>query len=132
MGKLLLLVSMIEGIFKYLLLKNSIKHSTNHPLVERIQACTNKGQGHHQWEDNYKNAKYIGVILISSQETHGQKNTDLHESFLTVVLVSQNHGPRGSDGATIWKSIFTSVYNGKKYLRIFDRLTNQLASFNQI
>jgi hypothetical protein len=85
MGKLFLLVSIMERIFKHLL-KNSIKHSTNYPLVKRIQASTNKGQGYHQWEDNYKNAKYIGVILISSQETHGQKNTDLQESFLTVLF----------------------------------------------
>ena len=61
-------------------------YSSNYSLVKRIQACTNKGQGHHQWKDNYKNTKYIGIILISSQETHDQKNTDLHESFLTVLF----------------------------------------------
>jgi hypothetical protein len=58
-------------------------YSSNYSLVKRIQACTNKGQGHHA---SMENAKYIGVILISSQETHDQKNTDLHESFLTVLF----------------------------------------------
>jgi hypothetical protein len=82
--------------------------------VKRIQACTNTGQGHHQWEDNYKNAIYIWVILISSQETHGQKNTDLHESFLTECYFSFSKSwSSGIAGATIWKSIFTSVYIGK-------------------
>jgi hypothetical protein len=60
------------------------------------------------------------------------KNADLHESFLTNCFSFSNHGPRGSDGVTIWKSIFTTVYIGGEILKMFDRLTDLLANFNKI
>jgi hypothetical protein len=38
----------------------SIKLGTNHPWVKGIQVCSNKGLGHFQSGDHFKNAK-IGL-----------------------------------------------------------------------
>jgi hypothetical protein len=42
-----------------------------------------------------------------------QKNPDIGQ-----IQVCTNHGPRGSYGATMGKTIFTCVYIGKKSLKI--------------
>ena len=103
----------------------SIKRSTNYPWVKRIQACTSKGQGQ---LDNYQNAKYGGVILKSSRETHCQKNTHLHESFLTKSWFSFSKS--WSQGGMV-QHFYKCLYWGK-CLWIIYRLTMQLANFNQM
>jgi hypothetical protein len=47
----------LKKIFSRTSSSNSIKLSTNYPLVKRIQVCSIKGPGPLQRGDNYKNEK---------------------------------------------------------------------------
>jgi hypothetical protein len=81
----------------------------------------NQGLGFLQKGDNHKNAK-VGwphlKIFFSRTKKPDKLIFTQKLSYLVQIQVSTNHGPRGSDGATMGKTIFTYVYIGEP-LKIF-------------
>jgi hypothetical protein len=52
---------------------------------------------------------------VGSFKNHTARKAEIYtKAFLYVYT---NHGPRGSDGPTMGKTIFTSVYIGKNLLK---------------
>jgi hypothetical protein len=79
-GKTIFTCVYIEKIFSRTSRPIIIKLGINHPWVQGIPNCSNKGSGPLQRRDNHKNAK-MGWVHLEIFRITSQNRSYLHESF---------------------------------------------------
>jgi hypothetical protein len=92
---------------------------TNYPWGNGIQVSSNEGGRPSPMGDNSERVKVQWTLKIPFWRT-----TELEKLKFTwkrpdmvQIQVCENHDLPGSGGATIWETVFTCVYIGKKYLK---------------